>query len=76
MRTETVAGSGITLDLLLWRAYGRAGNTSAMLAAAWALNPGLAAKGPVLPLGARVTLPDPPSPAAARRRVPVNLFDD
>lgn len=75
-RTVPVNGAHITLDLLLWRAYGRAGNTSAMLRAALALNSGLAARGAVIPLGTIVTLPDAPSAAARQTRRAVNLFDD
>lgn len=72
----TVEGVGITLDLLLWRAYGRRGQTPAMLAAAVALNPGLAALGPVLPLLTPVVLPDLPSGRAAVPRRVVNVWED
>lgn len=76
MKTVTVAQTGLLLDQLLWRAYGRAGTTSAMLAAALALNPGLAAAGPVIAPGTTVRLPDLPAPSAASARKVVNLFDD
>ncbi|ACL55608.1 tail protein X [Methylobacterium nodulans] len=62
------------LDLLLWRAYGRAGNTAAMLSAALKLNPGLAALGPEIPLLTRVILPDLPTTKPTTRKV-VSLFD-
>ena len=75
-RTVTVRGARITLDLLLWRAYGQAGNTDAMLAAALALNPGLAARGAVIQRLTIVTLPDPPSPAQIKARKAINLFGD
>lgn len=75
-RAVTVEGARITLDLLLWRAYGRAGSTSAMLRAALKLNPGLAARGAVIPLRTVVTLPDLPSASARTARRVVNLFDD
>jgi len=72
----TVQGVGVTLDLLLWRAYGRRGQTPAMLAAALALNPDLAGLGPELPLLTPVRLPDLPSGRAATRRRIVNLWED
>lgn len=70
----TVAGVGLTLDLLLWRAYGRPGNTSDMLRRAHLANPGLARLGPVLPLRTRVVLPDLPPAGAQPRRATVDLF--
>ncbi|BAQ50408.1 tail protein X [Methylobacterium aquaticum] len=72
-QTITVTGKGVTLALLLWRAYGRAGATSAMRAAALRLNPGLAGQGPEIPLLTRVRLPDLPAPTSARPVV--SLFD-
>ncbi len=72
-RTITIAQHGLTLSLLLWRAYGQAGQTSAMLDSALVLNRALAAAGPILPLRARVVLPDLPT-ASAPRRVVVDLF--
>ncbi|WP_298959002.1 tail protein X [uncultured Methylobacterium sp.] len=72
-RTITVTQRGLTLSLLLWRAYGQAGQTSAMLDRALALNRALAAAGPILPLRASVVLPDLPA-ASAPRRVVVDLF--
>ena len=72
----TVQGAGITLDLLLWRAYGRRGQTPAMLAAALTLNPGLADLGPVLPLLTPVILPDLPSGRAVAPRRIANLWED
>ena len=68
--------AGTTLDLLLFRAYGRRGNSSAMLSKALALNPGLAALGAVLPLQTILTLPDLDTARAAPARVAVNLFGD
>lgn len=70
----TVKGVGLTLDLLLWRVYGRAGNTSDMLRRAHLLNPGVAKLGPVLPLLTTVTLPDLPTRKAQPKRGTVNLF--
>lgn len=76
--TIKVAGVGITVAKLLWRHGGRRGNTSARLTETLELNPGLAALGPVLPLGTKVTLPDlPPTTPQTRAAVPaVSLFDD
>ena len=52
---------GDTPDLIAWREWGdRSGATEALLAA----NPGLAAKGPVLPTGTAITIPDLPDPEA------------
>lgn len=50
-----------TLDRLLWEHLG----STAQLAAALALNPGLADLGDTIPHGTAVSLPDPPARAAA-----------
>ena len=64
------ARQGDTLDLLLWRERGLG---PADVAPVLAANPGLAALGPVLPVGTPVTLPDtPPAPIV---RAVVNLWD-
>lgn len=56
------AQQGETLDLILSRHYGyTAGITEQVLA----LNPGLADRGPVLPLGTLITLPQTPTQANA-----------
>lgn len=66
--TITIRGEGITLDLLLWRRYGVRGQ--ALVEAALRLNPGLAALGPVLPLGIAVKIPElPPATQSTRRYV-------
>jgi phage tail protein X len=70
--TITIKGEGITLDLLLWRRFGRAGQ--ALVEAALQLNAGLAALGAELPLGTRVTLPEEPT-AAATTETAISLFD-
>ncbi|ACA18482.1 tail X family protein [Methylobacterium sp. 4-46] len=75
-QTVIVKDRRAVLDLLLWREHGRAGDTSAMLAAALKLNPGLAARGPEIPLLTPVVLPDLPAASAATTRKVVNLFDD
>ena len=68
----TIRGEGITLELLLWRRYGVRGRE--LVSAAFDANPGLAAKGPYLPLGTVVSLPDLPARTSAARKV-VSLFD-
>ncbi|GEP11834.1 tail protein X [Methylobacterium gnaphalii] len=72
----TVQRVGTTLDLLLFRAYGRRGNTSAMLSSAYALNRGIARRGTVLPLLTPVLLPDLDTSKPATKRAAVNLFGD
>lgn len=72
-KTVEIQGTGLTLSLLLFREYGRAGATAAMRSSTLRLNPGLAALGPVIPLLTRVTLPDLPAPLTTRRVV--SLFD-
>lgn len=71
METITVKAEGTTLDLLLWRRYGVRGQ--GLLEETYALNPGLAARGPELPLGTVVTLPALPVAAATAAPV-VTLF--
>lgn len=71
--TITVAGDNLSLDLILYRRDGRAGQD--LVEAALALNPGLAALGPVIPVGTRVILPDPPLAPRQALRAPVSLFD-
>ncbi|WEJ33851.1 tail protein X [Devosia sp. SD17-2] len=62
----------MTLDLLLFQAYGAEGQ--ALLEVALGLNPGLAGLGPHIPQGTTVTLPDRPAPDALRVRTVVSLF--
>lgn len=59
-----------TVDVLCWRHYGR---TAGVVEAVLDANPGLADKGPVLPSGLLVTLPE--LQAAAPERQMVNLWD-
>lgn len=72
METVTIAGDGISLDLLLWRRYGAAGQ--ALLTEALTLNPGLAALGVFLPPGTPVTLPTLPTVDTTVSTDPVDLF--
>lgn len=50
-----------TLDALCWRALG----STVPVEAVYAANPGLAALGPVLPIGTAVVIPDAALPATA-----------
>ncbi|MQX37861.1 tail protein X [Roseospira navarrensis] len=68
---ELRSRQGDTVDLICRRAYGR--ETAETVAAALDTNPGLAALGPILPVGTVVRLPDPPS--APPRRAVVRLWD-
>ena len=59
MATQVRTIQGETVDALCWRHYGRTlGMTEAVLEA----NPGLAAKGLILPQGLLVSMPDLPTP--------------
>ena len=66
-----VKGDGISVDLLLWRRYGRAGTS--LVEQTLAMNPGIARLGPLLPLGTRVELPPLPERVAVPVRA-VSLF--
>ena len=55
--TLTVGGDGVTLPLLLWRRFRRP--MPGLAEAALDANPGLAALGPVLPVGTVVKIPIP-----------------
>jgi len=69
----TIQGERITMDLLLWRRYGVRGQ--GLLNQAYDLNPNLADRGPILPLGKQVLLPDmPPETAGSTKAVP-SLFE-
>lgn len=71
MRTYVTAQREM-LDAICKRHYGcERGATEAVLAA----NPGLAARGPVLPMGLEIHLPDLPPAETTPRRATVNLFD-
>lgn len=51
---HVIAQQGDTVDALCWRHLGSSATVEAVLEA----NPGLAALGPVLPMGTPVTLPE------------------
>ena len=64
--TTYVTVDGDMVDLVCRRHYGRRrGAVEAVLEA----NPGLAARGPVLPAGVEILLPDLPSPGPAIARL-------
>jgi phage tail protein X len=68
-----IQSEGMMLDLLLWRRYGRRGQT--LVDEAYRLNRRLADVGVILPVGTIIFLPDlPPNPRAPQRRA-VSLFD-
>lgn len=73
METITIRGEAITADEILWRRFGTAGRD--MIVEFFRLNPGLAAAGWTLPVGATVRMPEAPAtPASARERRIVTLF--
>jgi phage tail protein X len=61
-----VAGDGVSVDLLVWRKYRRP--MPGLVERVLDINPGLAALGPILPVGTLVKLPTvkpPPVPELA-----------
>lgn len=65
MATVRVEHDAMTLDLLVWRAFGR--QDGGLVEQTLALNPGLAAQGTLLPIGTLVVLPEPQAPQPVRR---------
>ena len=57
MATVKVVQDDITLDLVVWQAFGR--QDDALVEQTLALNPGLSAAGVVLPVGTLIVLPEP-----------------
>ena len=57
---------GEMVDSAVHAYYGR---TRGVVERVFAANPGLAALGPVLPMGTRITMPDIPRETALRKRV-------
>jgi len=72
METVTVSRENTTLDLLLFRRFGAAGQT--LLEAVLDANPGLARIGAVLPVGTIVTLPAPSARPPKTDRPVIDLF--
>ena len=58
---------GDSVDWICWRAYGRL--STGLVEKVLQANTGLADRGPVLPAGVSITLPDIEQPAATSRRV-------
>lgn len=69
--TSATARAGETVDAICWRTLGRTRNVTEQVLA---LNPGLAAKGPKLPAGTVVVLPDTAALAPAVSET-VHLWD-
>ncbi|HHV66798.1 tail protein X [Brucella intermedia] len=72
MQSVTVKGEGITLDLLLWRAYGVRGRI--LLEDTLALNVDVARLGTIIPMGTKVLLPDLPAETQGQSRDVISLF--
>lgn len=70
MPTRYITKQGETVDLVCNRHYGR---TASVTEAVLAGNPGLAALGPVLPMGTVIQLPDIDS--APGKRAMIGLWD-
>jgi phage tail protein X len=71
--TLTVGGDGITLPLLLWRRFRRP--VPGLIEQALDANPGLAALGPVLPVGTVVSIPIPEAPEETEATLqPITLW--
>lgn len=69
-----VKAEGTTLDLLLWRRFRR--EYPGLVEDTFARNPGLAALGEILPVGAVVLVAQPdPIAAQARQQEAVSLYD-
>ncbi len=71
--TITVAGDGLTVELLVWRRYRRP--IPRLVEQVLELNPGLAQLGPHLPPGTRVVLPVLQEAAQPAEREIVQLWD-
>jgi len=71
--TYVVRQEGLTLDLILWRRFGRQGPE--IVSTVYSLNIGLAALGPILPFGTAFLIPDAmPKPQPGIAAQPVDLF--
>lgn len=70
--TYIVRQEGLSLDLVLWRRYGRRGQD--LVARTLGSNVGLAALGPILPVGTKILLPDLPAETRGIVAQPVDLF--
>ncbi|AXQ92999.1 tail protein X [Cereibacter azotoformans] len=68
----TVNGDGITLPLLIWRRFKRP--VPGVIEATLDANPGLAALGPVLPIGTNLRIPIPTPEAEKRPAERISLW--
>jgi phage tail protein X len=71
IETIVIAGDNITAALLVWRRFQRP--MPGIVERLYVLNPGLAAAGPSLPVGAAVRMPIPP-PAKVDAVTPLRLW--
>lgn len=71
-RTIMVEGDGIALDRLLFDVMGREDLVPAVLDA----NPGLSQLGPILPVGTRIVIPEPPAIETVQTISTVKLWDE
>lgn len=71
-QTFEIKRTGMTVDLLLYQAYGVDGLS--LLGETLAKNPGLSGKGAFLPLGTILTIPDKPAAQAFIYRPAVSIF--
>lgn len=67
---QVIAHQGDTVDSLCWRHLGSTADVELVLE----INPGLAALGPILPEGTRLTLPDASVTVVAQANL-INLWD-
>jgi len=75
LETVTIKGDGITLDLLVWRRYRRRIPGFVERILGMEANHGIAALGPILPVGTIVTMPIISSEALPARRKTIKLWD-
>lgn len=68
--TAVIAHQGDTIDTLCWRHLGTTDTVESILER----NPGLAALGPILPIGTPVTLPDADTLATPAKTI-IQLWD-
>lgn len=73
--TVIVKGEGLTVDLIVWRKYGVRGRRARLVEKTLKSNPGLAALGLILPLGASFDIPDLDPDQASDVVDVVSLFD-
>lgn len=72
MARVVVDRQDVTVDIIAWRHFGRP--DGALVAQILALNPGLADKGLILPIGTELDLPEE-RPQIVRLRETVRLWD-